>query len=138
MYADNTVETIKIRKDNFNQYFPNNKWIDHDILDLSLDDSNRYLPSEQDAPQKSIDNTSVIVMTKSEVDTNIPTVQTTNPNTFVIIIANEKYQEVADVSYALNDGEVFMEYCHKVLGVPEKNIHIRKNATKNNIIAELS
>lgn len=39
---------------------------------------------------------------------------------------------------AQNDGEMFKEYCHKALGLPEENVHIRKNATLNNIRAEIS
>ncbi len=136
LYADNSAEIIKIRKDNFKKYFPNNKWIDTDIFDLSLDDPSPYLP--QKVENKESDNTIPLnVLTKTEVDTDIPTAEINNINTYAVIIANESYQEVAAVDYAINDGEVFKQYCHKVLGIPEKNIHLRKNATKNNIIAEI-
>ena len=69
---------------------------------------------------------------------HIPQTATNNDNSFAIIIANETCQEEAKVEYALNDGEMFKEYCHKVIGIPEENIHIRKDATLNNIKAELS
>ncbi len=74
----------------------------------------------------------------SDVDVNLPSNATTNDKTFAVIFANEDYQEEVKVDYALNDGEMFKEYCHKVLGMPEDNIHFRKNATKNNMIAEIS
>lgn len=74
----------------------------------------------------------------SDVDVNIPTTASENNNTFAVIIANENYQEEAKVDYALNDGKTFKTYCQKVLGLPEKNIHIRKDATLNNLKAELS
>ena len=74
----------------------------------------------------------------SDVDIDIPTNDVSNIKTFVVIFANENYQEVDPVEYALNDGETFKKYCKSVLGIPEKNIHLRKNATKNNMIAELA
>lgn len=74
----------------------------------------------------------------SDVDVNLPSNATNNENTFAIIFANENYQEEAKVDYAQNDGKMFKEYCHKVLGLPEDNIHIRNDATLNNIKAEVS
>ena len=74
----------------------------------------------------------------SDVDTDIPTIGGENSNTFAVIIANENYQEEVKVDYALNDGETFKQYCMKILGLPEKNIHIRKDATLNNMKAEIS
>ena len=73
----------------------------------------------------------------SDVDVNIPNAGVSNSNTFAIIIANENYQEEVNVDYALNDGEMFKEYCNKVLGVPEDNIHLRKDATLNNMRKEM-
>ena len=74
----------------------------------------------------------------SDVDLNLPDNPMTNENTFAIIFANENYQEEAKVEYALNDGEMMRQYCHKVLGLPEDNIHFRKDATRNNLIAEVA
>ena len=71
------------------------------------------------------------------VDTGIPVISRVNKNTFAIIIANEDYQTETKVEYAKNDGEVFKNYCHKTLGLPEKNVHFVANATLNNIIGEL-
>ena len=92
------------------------------------------------APQQTVTQPSATLPNapSSDVDVDIPTVAESNMNTFAVIIANENYQEEVKVDYALNDGETFKQYCQKVLGLPEKNIHIRKDATLNNIKAELS
>lgn len=69
----------------------------------------------------------------SDVDKNIPVTGVQNNNTFVVIIANENYQSVASVPFALNDGNIFREYCLKTLGIPEKQIKYVPNATGNQI-----
>lgn len=74
----------------------------------------------------------------SDVDVNIPENTTNNNYTFAVIFANENYQEEVNVAFALNDGEMFKQYCHKVFGMPEENIHIRRNATLNNMKAEIA
>ena len=71
------------------------------------------------------------------IDTDIPAVNKVNNTTFAIVIANEDYQKETKVDYALNDGEIFKSYCHKTLGLPEKNIHYVPNSTLNNLIDEL-
>lgn len=67
----------------------------------------------------------------SDVDENIPVTDTTNANTFVVIIANENYEYVDPVAFALNDGMIFREYCLKTLGIPERHIQYIPNATLN-------
>ena len=73
----------------------------------------------------------------SDVDMNIPQTRAVNDMTFCIIFANEKYQMEQSVPFAAHDGEVFKDYCVKTLGIPEKNIHYRANATKNNMEFEV-
>ncbi|MBR0196037.1 MAG: SUMF1/EgtB/PvdO family nonheme iron enzyme [Paludibacteraceae bacterium] len=70
---------------------------------------------------------------KSEVDLQIPETNALNPNTFVIIIANEDYKSVAPVPFALNDGRILAKYCQRTLGVPAANIKVHENATYNDI-----
>lgn len=65
----------------------------------------------------------------SDVDINIPVSKPSSDNTFVLIIANENYEFVDDVQFALNDGDIFREYCIKTLGVPERQIFLYKNAS---------
>lgn len=74
----------------------------------------------------------------SDVDENIPVTDIKNPNTFVLIIANEHYQQVASVPFALNDGNIFREYCIKTLGVSEKHIRYIADATGNQIKAAVN
>ncbi len=69
----------------------------------------------------------------SAVDENIPISNKKNTNTFAVIIANENYQSVAPVPFALNDGNIFREYCLKTLGIPEKQIKYVPDATGNQI-----
>lgn len=73
----------------------------------------------------------------SDVDINIPRNDIDNYNTFAVIIANENYQRESKVRYAKNDGISFSNYCKKLLGIPEKNIHLVLDATLNNIYAEI-
>ena len=74
----------------------------------------------------------------SVVDENIPETNRKSSNTFAVIIANENYQSVASVPYALNDGNIFREYCLKTLGIPEKQIRYVPNATGNQIKAQVN
>lgn len=99
-------------------------------------------PLNQSAPQAVVQqpaqpNPQTIIQ-KSDVDINIPTNKKgVAENTFVVIIANENYQEVAKVPYTINDGEIFAEYCKKTLGIPETNISLVKDATANNMKREI-
>lgn len=74
----------------------------------------------------------------SSVDENIPISKKHNFNTFAVIIANENYQNVAKVQYAINDGNIFRQYCERTLGIPAQNIHQVTDATYNNIRYEVN
>lgn len=71
----------------------------------------------------------VNITRKSDVDENIPETNHPAANTVAVIIANEDYTNVSDVQSALHDGEVFSQYCHLTLGLPQENIRLYKNAT---------
>ena len=75
----------------------------------------------------------LLAMIKSDVDRNIPQTSTKNNNTFVLIIANEHYSQEVAVPFALNDGNIFKEYCIKTLGIGEKHIKQLSDATGNQI-----
>jgi len=75
---------------------------------------------------------------KSQVDTNIPETGASNPNTFVVIFANEDYKNETSVPFAKNDGAIFQKYCHKTLGIPIDNVHFVENASFNDIRIQLS
>ncbi|MDE6480493.1 MAG: leucine-rich repeat protein [Muribaculaceae bacterium] len=65
----------------------------------------------------------------SDVDIDIPFTGKNNKNTFALIIANENYGKLANVPFAINDGEAFANYCRRTLGIPEKNILLYKDAS---------
>lgn len=91
-------------------------------------------------PQQNQQNNqkSTIRAGKSLVDTDIPETNASNPNTFVLIFANEDYKNAASVPFAKNDGTIFQKYCQKTLGIPAKNIHYVENATYNDMRIQLS
>ena len=65
----------------------------------------------------------------SDIDVDVPVSSHTNTNTYVVVFGNEEYENFSNVDYAINDATSFANYCNKVLGVPENNIRVRKNAT---------
>lgn len=67
------------------------------------------------------------------VDIDIPQIEVHNPNSFAVVIANENYKRAENVPFALNDGEIFAEYCKKTLGISDQNIHLVKDATLNDL-----
>lgn len=73
----------------------------------------------------------------SDVDVNIPVTGAHNDKTFAVIIANQNYRNENAVSFAINDGSVFSEYCTKTLGIPQQNIHLVKDATYLDIINQV-
>ncbi|MBP5328253.1 MAG: caspase family protein [Bacteroidales bacterium] len=66
---------------------------------------------------------------KSDVDKNIPVAFAKNDNLYVMIIANQTYNNEQDVSTALNDGRTMQQYCIQTLGVPENQIRMYENRT---------
>ncbi|MDE7410905.1 MAG: caspase family protein [Paramuribaculum sp.] len=71
----------------------------------------------------------------SDVDINIPTVGLLNENTLALIISNENYANkvTSKVDFALRDGEMMVEYCKKVLGIPEDRVKYYPDATYLNM-----
>ena len=68
------------------------------------------------------------------VDINIPVCPNDNGNTFVLIIANEKYDTIfPNFPNASHDGNVFKEYCVKTLGIPERQVKMLQNVGKAKI-----
>ena len=66
---------------------------------------------------------------KSDVDVDIPQSDEINEDTYALVIANENYSMVSKVPFALNDGQVFVEYCTKTLGIPQKNVLFYQDAS---------
>lgn len=72
------------------------------------------------------------------VDFNIPQNTSTYENGYVLIIANEEYDHafLPDVPFASNDGEMVKQYFVKALGVPERQVKVLRNASKEEIKRE--
>ncbi len=81
---------------------------------------------------------SLVGQIESDVDKDIPETGHQQNNTFALIIANENYQDVAQVPNALHDGQIFAEYCEKTLGIPKENIKYVADATLNGIQRQLN
>ena len=103
---------------------------------MELDIPNTSAPQPQQG-QRNI-TTTQLTLNQSAVDTDIPTTDASNPNTFAIIFANEDYKNVASVPFAKNDGAVFRKYCQRTLGIPTSNIHYVENASFNDIRIQLA
>ena len=73
----------------------------------------------------------------SDVDVDIPTTTVVNDKTYVVIIANENYEQEQVVPYSIHDGEIFKEYCLNTLGIPEGNVHLVTDATLNQLRFEV-
>ena len=74
---------------------------------------------------------------KSDVDINIPNSGSNNKLTFALVIANEKYREESNVDFAHNDGNSVEKYFLNTLGIPQSNIHVIHDATKNDMVREI-
>ena len=108
-----------------------------DSIDVDVDDADDADDADDGNVGKPRLHRKSVATGKSDVDTNIPSSGIVNDKTFAVIVANEKYQSVTEVDCAENDGNMFREYCHKTLGVPEKNIHFVPNATLVNMWAQV-
>ncbi len=104
------------------------EWNDDDLL---ADNGKDNGPSTDKPVAKKSSDEEPINVGESSVDVNVPHNKDRNENTFALIIANEKYKNVEDVPFALNDGKSFSRYCREVLGVPEEHIVHVENATGN-------
>lgn len=131
-YASNDVPITLYVKEKYGEYAENK------TINLHINQSitnNNIIIKEKEINTKNQDIK--IVSISSDIDKNIPEAINSNSNTFAIVIANETYNKEANVPYAVNDGNIFKEYCRNCLGIPEKNIHLITNATLNDIRHEV-
>lgn len=131
-YASNDVPITLYVKEKYGEYAENK------IINLHINQSitnNNIIIKEKEINTKNQDIK--IASISSDIDKNIPEAINSNSNTFAIVIANETYNKEANVPYAVNDGNIFKEYCRNCLGIPEKNIHLITNATLNDIRHEV-
>lgn len=131
-YASNDVPITLYVKEKYGEYAENK------TINLHINQSitnNNIIIKEKEINTKNQDIR--IASISSDIDKNIPEAINSNSNTFAIVIANETYNKEANVPYAVNDGNIFKEYCRNCLGIPEKNIHLITNATLNDIRHEI-
>lgn len=131
-YASNDVPITLYVKEKYGEYAENK------TINLHINQSitnNNIIIKEKEINTKNQDIK--IASISSDIDKNIPEAINSNSNTFAIVIANETYNKEANVPYAVNDGNIFKEYCRNCLGIPEKNIHLIANATLNDIRHEV-
>ncbi len=131
-YASNDVPITLYVKEKYGEYAENK------TINLHINQSitnNNIIIKEKEINTKNQDIK--IASISSDIDKNIPEAINSNSNTFAIVIANETYSKEANVPYAVNDGNIFKEYCRNCLGIPEKNIHLITNATLNDIRHEV-
>lgn len=137
LIANNNVNTAQIPVDitisEKHGKFAENKHVD---IAFNQTTSKTITINADDDPQEERKEIQLALMS-SDVDRDIPQTGIANNHTFVVIIANENYDQVASVPFALNDGKIFRQYCEQTLGIPAKNIHIETNATGGKIRAQI-
>ena len=101
----------------------------HLLLDYDLDDVDFTLPGKiYRETLKYVRDSSV-----ADTDSRLPDGSGRNTDTYAIVIANEHYLSGESVSYALNDGKIFCEYCRAGLGIPDNNIRFLTDARAEDI-----
>lgn len=91
-----------------------------------------------DLSKAKIPSTAKLLPYNCFVDVDIPISTSQNTNSIVLIIANEDYQDMPNVPYALNDGNIFKEYCINTLGIPSERVLYLFNGTINKMKRKIS
>lgn len=87
-------------------------------------------PFEEFIIEKRKDSDTLRIVFNSDVDSNVPMARgKKNDNTIAIVIGNQMYQHLPNVDYAMQDAMKMAEYCKKTLGIPEKQVIYKPNAT---------
>lgn len=91
-----------------------------------------------DAFRETIDLMTADKIQDDYVDFNIPQAMSTYENAYVLVVANEDYDAafLPSVPFAGNDGEMVRRYFVRALGVPERQVKLLKNASKDEILRE--
>lgn len=107
-------------------YYHTNAQLEHHTIPIDYNFNPISLPW--------IEKNNRYVLIPSDVDIDIPMAQRENDSTFVFIVANENYNTVQSVPFALNDGNVFASYCEKTLGIPVSHIKKYKDASYGQLL----
>lgn len=73
----------------------------------------------------------------SDVDCDIPATGKNREMTFAVLFGNEDYVNEIKVPFAVNDANVMAQYFTSTLGIPQKNVRIANNATRNAMIMQI-
>lgn len=86
------------------------------------------------------EGTITVKIGNSDVDVKIPGTDILNNNVYTLIIGNEDYTSFqtglnaeSNVEFAVNDAIIFSKYLNKTIGIPEKHIDLKINATYGQI-----
>ncbi len=113
--------------------FKNSRAVDYSVPDIYIDFAS-ILGGPGGPKTGGGGGDQITIAGTSDVDgENIPVTGKTSPNMLALVIANEKYKNVANVPSAFADGATFAEYCKKTLGVPEGNVTFCSNASLGEI-----
>lgn len=77
------------------------------------------------------------VISSSDVDMSIPQNTIVNDEMYAVIIGNENYHYESQTRFSINDAKVFYQYCTQTLGIPERNIFSKTNATYGQMLASV-
>lgn len=94
--------------------------------------------NDETGSRQTNDNIVADMSEKAIIDVDIPQSESFNENTVAIIIANEHYQELENVAFAKNDGEIFAKYCNMTLGIPDENVRFLSDATYGKMMETIS
>ena len=130
------IDNVAVNSYIANSYIP---YRGADYTDVAaLPDVDIALVGDGEGKDKGKDG-SEIYTAPSDVDTNIPYGSIARAaKTFVVIVDNENYRQLAKVPFALNDGRIFAEYCTRTFGIPADNVMRYDNATYGMMLEALT
>lgn len=145
-YNNLTVATYALTEVNYN--FNPIDFKDINISDFNIESKQmisknsdqKIINKEKEITAKTVESKGRVINAshQSNIDFEIPRNNSrTNSLTFAVIIANENYDNVGDVPYALNDGQILNEYLVDCVGLPQDHVKIYKNASFGNIAAAM-
>jgi len=117
---------------------------DYSIITRSYADTGAYYRRSSivlkvhDAFSETIERMTADKIQDDYVDFNIPQRTTSFDNAYVLIIANEDYDHsfLPSVPFALNDGKTMADYFVTAIGVPERQVKVINNASREQIMDE--
>jgi hypothetical protein len=135
MFALQSIEIINPGNNKVYKYNSQNQAIfDQQDLVLNFDELKVDIPTDPNKNKNQGNKKQIEVV--PDVDQNIPKAQKQNPKIYALIIGNEDYSSFqsglsseVNVQFAENDAKIFYQYVTKTLGVPEKNVTLKINAT---------